>query len=311
MPSIVTLTLSPCIDKSTSVDKFIAEKKLKCTWPKYEPGGGGINVSRALKRFNVDSTCVYVSGGHTGKFLDELLLKENMNSFPVISLENSRENFIVFENSTNLQFRFGMPTNKVKASEWKHILKFLSSLSEIDYLVLSGSINSEIDETFFDELSDIVSKKKCKLIADTAGKPLQKVIAGGAFLIKPNQNEYSGLFGNKELGIKEIIETGNTILSNNRMENIIVSLGSKGALLISSKKSVLYAPPSVNVKSTVGAGDSMISGIIYSLINNKSIYESVKYGVACGTATTLNSGTELFKIADAEKLLNQIKETVL
>jgi len=310
MATIITLTLSPCIDKSTSVTKFIPEKKLKCAAPKYEPGGGGINVSRSLNKFGVDSTSIYISGGHTGKFLDELLHHENVTSFPVVSLVNTRENFIVFENSTHLQFRFGMPTNPVKKGEWKHIIKFLESINKIDYLVLSGSINPGIDQDFFTELSAIVKEKKCRLIADTAGKPLLKIISGGAFLIKPNQNEFTGLFDGRELTMADIKDAAKKMLSENPLENIIVSLGNIGALLVTKQKSILYTPPQVKVRSTVGAGDSMIAGIIYGLINEKDIYESVKYGVSCGTATTLNPGTELFKIPDVERVLGNIHEQI-
>lgn len=308
MSVIITLTLSPCIDKSTSVAKFIPEKKLKCAAPKYEPGGGGINVSRSLNKFGIESTSVYISGGHTGKFLDELISHENIEAFPVVSLLNTRENFIVFENSTHFQFRFGMPTNPVKKNEWKHIIKFLSSQVAIDYLVVSGSINQNIDDEFFTELSRIVKQKKCKLIADTAGKPLLKLIAGGAFLIKPNQNEYAQLYGQTELTIEKMKETSLDLINQGLVENCIVSLGEKGALLVTKEKSTLYVPPQIEVKSTVGAGDSMIAGIIFSLLNNKSIYDSVKYGVSCGTATTLNPGTELFKISDVEKVYRNVTD---
>ncbi len=311
MATIVTLTLSPCIDKSTSVAKFVAEKKLKCSPPKYEPGGGGINVSRSLNKFGVDSTAVYVSGGHTGKFLDELISHENINALPVVSLLNTRENFIVFENATHLQFRFGMPTNPVKKNEWKHIIQFLSSIGSIDYLVISGSINTTIDDEFFTELNRIVKQKKCRLIADTAGKPLLKLIAGGAYLIKPNQNEYSQLYGQTQLTLDKIKETALDLINQGLVENSIVSLGEKGALLVTKEKAILYTPLQIEVKSTVGAGDSMIAGIVFSLISNKSIYDSVKYGVSCGTATTLNPGTELFKISDVEKILGKVTEQTI
>lgn len=311
MSNIVTLTLSPCIDKSTSVAKFIPEKKLKCAAAKYEPGGGGINVSRSLSKFGSDSTAIYVSGGHTGKFLDELIAHENISSFPVVSMLNTRENFIVFENATHLQFRFGMPTNPVKKSEWKHIIKFLASLGEIDYLVISGSINPGIDDEFFTELNRIIKQKKCRVIADTAGKPLLKIIAGGAFLIKPNQNEYAQLYGQTELTIEKMKETSMDLIQQGLVENCIVSLGERGALLVTKDKAVLYTPPQIEVKSTVGAGDSMIAGIIFSLVNNKTIYDSVKYGVSCGTATTLNPGTDLFKISDVEKIYGTVTEKTI
>lgn len=303
---IITITLSPCIDKSTTVDRFIPEKKLKCSYPMLEAGGGGINVSRALKNFNTSSLCIYISGGYTGSILNNLIYHEKLDAIAVKSEINTRENFIVFENQTHLQFRFGMPVNTVSKAEWKKVIAALKKEKASD-LILSGSISSGIDPEFFKEIAAYVKKQKCRFIVDTAGEALKTIIKSGAYLIKPNQNEFSGFFGNKQLSTSQIIAHAKKLIKVSKVENIIVSLGEKGAVLVNAKTAILYTPPKLEVKSTVGAGDSMIAGIVYKLNSGNSIEEAVKFGIACGTATTNNSGMQLCTLKGANKVLRAVK----
>lgn len=304
--NIVTITMSPCIDKSTVVDKFIPEKKLKCSYPVLEAGGGGINVSRALRNFNTDSLCLYVSGGYTGNILNNLVFHEKLNAVPIPSKLFTRENFIVFEKQTHLQFRFGMPVNEVSDTEWKQLISELKKVKP-EYVILSGSISPNINPKFFIELQQFVKKNKAKFIIDTAGEPLKHLLKEGAFLIKPNQNEFSGLFGKKTLQAKEIIVKARSIIKTGKIQNILVSLGGEGAVLINKESAWQFTPPKLKVKSTVGAGDSMVAGIVYYLNKGKSIDESVKFGIACGSATTINSGMQLCTLQGANALINRIK----
>lgn len=303
---IVTITLSPCIDKSTTVDRFVPEKKLKCSYPVLEAGGGGINVSKALKNFRTTSYCIYISGGYTGKILDNLVYHENLHAAPVHSQLFTRENFIVFENKTHLQFRFGMPVNKVSAAEWKQVISELNK-HQAEYVVLSGSIHSDVDKKFYDQLNAYVKRTGAKLVADTAGTALKNILENGAFLIKPNQNEFSGFYGKKILNREQIVVKARKLVSSGKIENVIVSLGGEGAVLVTNRGAWQFMPPKVKVRSTVGAGDSMVAGIVFQLEKGKSMEEAVKFGIACGTATTANKGMQLCSLQDAVKLTSKVK----
>jgi len=303
---IICITLSPCIDKSTVVDKFVPEKKLKCAYPVLEAGGGGINVSRALKNFRTDSLCIYVSGGYTGKVLNNLIYHEQIKALAIHSNLFTRENFIVFEQQTHLQFRFGMPVNKVSEAEWKPIIAQLKK-GKSDFIVLSGSISPDISPAFFKEVEKIVKSSNAKFIVDTAGKPLKAILKTGAFLIKPNQNEFSGLFGKRILNAKEIVKRAKEMVKQSKIENVLVSLGADGAVLINKDIAIQFLPPKLKIKSTVGAGDSMVAGIVFELNKGKTITEAVKFGVGCGSATSINSGMQLCSLAGAKKMSSKIK----
>src|SRR5688572_20349598 len=119
MASIITITFSPCIDKSTSVPSLVPEKKLKCATPKLEPGGGGINVARAIIKLGGNATAVFPSGGYTGKYFNHLMKEEKVPSIIIESANETRENIIVLDESSNSQYRFGMPGTGLKESEWR------------------------------------------------------------------------------------------------------------------------------------------------------------------------------------------------
>ena len=141
MKMIVTLTINPAIDKSSSVRNVVAERKLYCTAPRFEPGGGGINVCRAIKKLGGESLALYPSGGPAGHMLQLLFDHESLTHRPVTVKGWSRENLIVLEESTGQQYRFGMPGPDLGDKEWQQCLGELSNIRpKSDYIVASGSL---------------------------------------------------------------------------------------------------------------------------------------------------------------------------
>jgi len=153
----------------------------------------------------------------------------------------------------------------------------------------------------------IAQQKKAKFIVDTSGEALKQAVAQGVYLIKPNLNEISSLAGKNELQHEELISVAREIIATGKCEVIVVSMGQAGAMLITTEITEVIPSPPVVRRSTVGAGDSMVAGIVYSLAQGKSIEEAVHYGVACGTSATMNPGTELCKKETADKLFNSMK----
>lgn len=307
MTKIITLTLNPAIDKTTYTPKVEPEKKLRCTHPIYNAGGGGINVSRVLARLGCHSTPVYLAGGNSGNHFQQLLAKEYIGSIVVPIEGNTRTNITVVEESTGLQFRFGMISPPIKESEWQFCLQILEQQLDFDYIVASGSIPPEVPKDFFGRVAAIAKAKNARLIIDTSGEALEHAIKVGVFLIKPNLAELSALLGKEEITMDNIKEATQSIIAGNACKAIAISMGAKGALLITNEEYIHIPSPSVNVKSTVGAGDSMVAGMVYGLSNNWNWQDTLSYGVACGTATTLNEGTQLCKKEDIERLYAEIK----
>ena len=308
MSSIITITFNPAIDKSTSVAALMPEKKLKCTAPVYEPGGGGINVARAIKKLGGEATAVYLAGGYTGLAFTALLTGESVASIVIETAGVTRENVVVAEIATNQQYRFGMPGPHIAASEWEDCLAVIENINEVEFIVASGSLPEGVPTDIFARIAVIAKKKNAKLIVDTSGEALKQAVSEGVYLIKPNLGELSSLLGKKELNIELIDDVARLIVEKGNCEVVVVSMGAAGAMLVTKEWSQQIIPPTVMRKSTVGAGDSMVAGIVLSLSKNKSLVESVQYGVACGTAATMNHGTELCRLQDVEHLYRLIQK---
>jgi len=307
MSKIITITFSPCIDKSTSVPALMPEKKLKCTTPKLEPGGGGINVARAIKKLGSEATAIYPAGGYTGKYFSALLQQENIPVVIIKSSNETRENVIIMDESMNKQYRFGMPGTELKENEWKQCLKVIEEMQDVEFIVASGSLPPGVPLDIFAKIAVIAKKKNAKLIVDTSGEALKHAANEGVYLLKPNLGELSSLIGQEKINVSEIEEIAKKVIKKGHCEVVVVSMGESGGILVTKNETHRSVPPFVNRKSTVGAGDSMVAGILLALSQKKSMKEVVQYGVACGTAATLNPGTELCFSKDVNKLLTLIQ----
>jgi len=308
MEKIITLTLNPAIDKTTYTAKILPERKLRCTHPTYEPGGGGINVSRALAHLGVSNEAMYLAGGYTGSFFQQLIAQENINSIVIPIKGNTRTNIVVVEESTHLQYRFGMESPPVFEEEWKECLEELEKLNGYEYIVASGSLPAGVPLDFFGRVAAIVKKRKAKLVIDTSGEALQHAVTEGVFMIKPNLNELSSLYGVDELKRDNVVEAARSVIAKGGCEALVVSMGPEAALLITQNENIRVVPPNVEVKSTVGAGDSMVAGILYALSKKWSWSDVLKYGVACGTSATMNDATGLCKKDQVEQIFNQLRK---
>lgn len=298
---IITLTVNPSLDKSTHFSELVPEKKIRCEKPRYDAGGGGINVSKAISKLGGNSLCVSTSGGSTGEKLEELIANEGIESTVIKTKNWTRENFIAFENSTKAQYRFGFPGEEFSTEEIKTILTTIKEL-KTTYLVLSGSLNDGLPTDFYQIIAETAKASGIKVIVDTSGEALQKVLEKGVYLIKPNIGELAKLIGVERLELPEVEKAAKTLIEKGSAEIVVVSLGEKGAILVSKNQTELVKAPKVTKKSTVGAGDSMVGGIIWALSQNKTLKEVLQWGVSCGTAATMNEGTQLFKKEDAEQL---------
>lgn len=308
MASIITVTFNPCIDKSSSVDKLLPDKKLRCESFKNEAGGGGINVARAVKKLGGEPLAVYLAGGYTGILLENLLKAESVKTMMIDTGIDTRENIMIVDKATNLQYRFITPGCTVEECHWQRILTCLEDLHPIDYMVVSGSMQPGFPKDIFERIAGIAKQKHAKLIIDIPAETLNAYPVKNAFILKPNLNELSMLAGCEELQGDEIAAAARSIIEKNICEALVVSLGAAGALLVTSDITEQFMAPPVKRKSTVGAGDSMLGGVVMYLSAGKSIREAVRYGVACGTAATLNEGTQLCRLSDATSLYKVMQD---
>ena len=307
MKTIVTLTMNPAIDTSSGIDYVVAERKLRCKPARHEPGGGGINVSRAIRNLGGESLALYTSGGPTGTMFQDLIDAEDLDHRPIAIGDSTRQNFIVLEESTDRQYRFGMPGPALKESEWKKVLYELSNLDpKPDYIVLSGSLPPGVPGDFYARAARMGKDEGSQIIVDTSGEALRLTLKEGVYLLKPNIRELRELAGSELRDESEQEAAAIQLVESGQSEVVVVSLGAAGVMMVSSDGCERFRAPTVPIKSKVGAGDSTVAGMVLSLARGKSLIESVRFGVASGAAAVMTPGTELCRKEDAERLYERM-----
>lgn len=302
---IITITLNPCIDKSSSVPVLKPESKLRCTEVVHEPGGGGINVSKALRKLDAATVALFPAGGHNGNMLCSLLKQEGIVFHAVDTSVETRENWIVVEENTNQQFRFTFPGREVQEATIKTLVDEIRSFSPT-YVVASGSLPPGLPAYFYGLIVKNAAAVGAKCIVDTSGPALQALKGKNAFLIKPNIGELCKMLGIEWLDREEVPDAAQQAIRDGYAEVMVISMGHQGAWLISATERLFAPAPVVQKRSTVGAGDSMVAGITYSLQKGRNWEEALRFGVACGSAATMNEGTQLFRKEDAWRLYEEI-----
>lgn len=308
MRKIITITLNPALDKSIVIHGLVPEKKLRCSDAVLEPGGGGINVTRAIHKLGGHSRAMYLAGGYTGEKFTELVKAENIQYKVFHIKEDTRENFIAVDANTNLQYRFGMEGPKVSEEEWMAILDAVQKEHDLEFIVASGSLPPGVPLDFFGRLAVIAKEKNAKLVVDTSGEPLKQAVAEGIFLCKPNLGELSNLVGKERLKHEEIVPAARTIIEKGGCEVIAVSMGAHGAMLITATEHFEVKTPKVEVHSTVGAGDSMVAGMLMGMAHHEwGMRDVLCYGVAAGTSATMGHGTELCNLETTKRIFEQLR----
>jgi 6-phosphofructokinase 2 len=309
MDSVVTITLSPSVDYSMDVDRLEPDEKLRTILTETEPGGGGIQVARGLRRLGNRVEAVVTVGGSTGKALLALLEAEGLNVRPVWVQSDTRPCFTLHVTSTGENYRLVARQKPLDDYEY---LPTLARLREIEtlppYVVLSGSFPPGVPPEFLHDIAQITSARGSNLVVDTSGDALKAAIDAKVSVLKPSKEELADLAGldpnDPELDVaaaaRHVIGRG--------VGALVVSLGGEGAYVLSEAgdEAFLTAPP-VEVASTVGAGDSMVAGLVAGLSRGLPLIAAVRLGVACGTGTCRHPGSQLFTTDDLHEILPLVK----
>jgi len=303
---IETLTMSPCIDQTCVVDSVVPDRKLACRDIKAYPGGGGINVARVLHRLGCETVAHYTQGGPTGDRLAALLEQEHVPQRPIPIDGETRVNLIVKESSSGQQFRFGMPGTPVREEEWKTCLEQIVHAGKPHYIVASGNLPPMVPLDFYGRLAQLAKAEQIPCIIDTRGEALKRSVEIGVYLLKPNLRELSTIVGHTIEDEKEQEDFARQLVEQGKCEILVLSLGQAGALLVTREGKQRIRSPSVRVRSKVGAGDSMVAGIVLGLSRGMSPARCVRFGIAAGAAAAMTPGTELCHREDVERLFESI-----
>jgi len=308
MADIITLTMNPSVDLSVSVERVEPFHKLRCTEGRRDPGGGGINVARVLKRFGADVIAMYPSGGALGQLLRRLVQQENLAELAIPIAEETREDFTVSEESTGVQFRFVLPGPHIREQEWATCLETVAALDpKPRFIVGSGSLPPGVPDDFYGRVARLAKAAGRKIVVDSSGPPLRAALESGVYLIKPSLREMRALMGTPLQTQDDWIQACRSLIDGGQVEVVALTLGEQGALLVARDR-VLRAPAlPIKPVSVVGAGDSFLGAMMWGLASGQALETAFRYGVAGGSAALLAPGTELCRPEDVERLIDHVR----
>jgi 6-phosphofructokinase 2 len=306
MAQIVTLTINPAVDVSTSVKKMMPFTKMRCAEAHRDPGGGGINVARVLKRLGLEATAIHTAGGATGGLLATLVEREGVRSIVIPTSNETREDMTIFDETTREQFRLVFPGATLSDVEWQECLGSIARIAPPPaFVIASGSLPAGVPCDFFGRVVQ-ASKAHSKTVVDTSGPFLKPALEAGAYLIKPNLREFQELAGITAADEDALIEAGRRLFDRYRIEVIAISMGPDGALLVTRDMALRANGLPIEPISVSGAGDSFLGAMVWSLANNSSLEVALRYGVAAGSAALLSAGTELCQPEDVHRLAPEV-----
>jgi 6-phosphofructokinase 2 len=308
MANIATLTINPAIDLSTTVERMMPGRKLRCKGLQRDPGGGGINVARVVRRLGSEVIAVYTCGGIVGRLLEELVAREGIESRAVRVTAETREDFTVHEEESGQQFRFVLAGPKMTEPEWQGCLTAVCSLEPFPrYVVASGSLPPGVPEDFYARVARAARQHGVKFLLDTSGPPLKAALAEGVYLIKPNLHELMDLAHVRADDLDGQAAACRQIVEQDQAQIVALTLGDKGALLTTGDGTSHIPALPIEPASVVGAGDSFLGAMTWSLAEGHSVEMAFRYAMAAASAALLQPGTELCHSADIKRLFHDVE----
>ncbi|MEC3861944.1 1-phosphofructokinase family hexose kinase [Mesobacterium sp. TK19101] len=308
MPRILTVTLNPAIDISTSAETVRPEDKLRCAPPVLDAGGGGTNVARAIAHLGGQAQAfVAVAGFHGAQFV-ELLRNDGVDPVIFETHGETRQSLAVIDRATGQQYRFVMP-----GPDWTQDTAD-AALDAIDaatphggVVVLSGSQPPGVPEDFPPRLAGRVEARNATLVLDTSGPAMQALMQSGALtrhVLRLDQAESEELAGKPLRTMDELASFARHLVTRNVAGTVILALGAEGSVLANSAGCWHAVTPPVPVRSKVGAGDSFVGAFTLALSQGLPPEQALRHGVAAASAAVMSDATDLCVKADVDRLLD-------
>jgi len=315
MQDILTVTLNPTVDLSTSVAHVVPGDKLRCAPPVTDPGGGGINVSRAIRLLGGESRALVALGGHNGDKLRSLLEAEGVRLIPLMAPGETRQSLAVIDSATGEQFRFVLPGPIWNEAGFKAIIAAITTaVPEAGYVVVSGSIPKGLPDDFLECLCAKVGGRGARVLVDTSGPALDLVAKGFTvppYALRMDHQEAEALAGRPLPSREDSVGFAAELVALGAAEVVIVARGADGSVLASDDQRLHAEAAKVPVRSKVGAGDSFVGGFTLALARGSDLGAALRWGAAAASAAVMTDATALCTREDTEALFDRCAVTDL
>jgi 1-phosphofructokinase family hexose kinase len=307
MNMIYTLTLNPAVDRELTVPAIEYDSVLRASESRVDFGGKGFNVSRLLRGLGAESTAVGFLGGKAGEILQDGLKSLGIGAEFVWVPGETRTNISIVTQSGGHYIKVNEKGPLVDSAKQQELLDKIAALAQPgDWWVLAGSLPPGCAEDFYARIVAVLNEHGSLSLLDTTGESLRLGCAENPYLVKPNAEEARAL---TKLPVETPAEIAAVAAEIRRMgaQNVVISMGKAGALLQTAEGTLLTKSPKIKEKNPIGAGDSMVGGLVWALTRGLALKESLGWGVASGAATASLSGTEVGSQKLIEKLLAKVE----
>jgi 6-phosphofructokinase 2 len=266
-----------------------------------------VNVARVLARWPVDHLAIYLAGGLTGHEHQDMLIKEQVRVHAVEIAQPTRESFSVHEHLSGQDFRFVLPGPTVSPQEVRQLLEVLEANWPQQYLVVSGGVAPGINPSFYAELAVMCKQRGTRMILDSNAEALRQGLLAGVFLVKPSRRELEGVVGHPLSTSEQVLAAARSLIQSGQAQVVAVSMGEEGAIWVQADCAYQARALEVEIKTTIGAGDSFVGAMIAALVQGEMMSKVFAYAMAGGAAALLNPGTSLCQKEEVLRLVDLVK----
>ena len=304
---IFTVTLNPAVDRELTVPEFAYNSVLRATAWQVDHGGKGFNVSRMLLSLGASSVALAFAGGKSGELLHDGLSALGIDTAFVWIGGETRTNVSIVNEKHDRYIKVNEPGPAVSGDAQAALLDKVRALARRDsWWVLAGSLPPDVPADFYAQISDVVHAGGGRVVLDASGDALRAACDAGPDIVKPNEVELQELTGMPVTSREEIVAAARHVRSLGPRQ-VVVSLGEAGALAVSGDGVWWVAAPHIKEQNPIGAGDSLVAGLVWALSEQQSLADALLWAVACGAATAARSGTSVGRRADVEALHKQAR----
>ncbi|MEG1311452.1 MAG: 1-phosphofructokinase [Romboutsia sp.] len=303
---ITIITFNPSIDRLYKLDKFEVGSVQRANFVNPTAGGKGLNVSKVVNKLGEIPTCLGFLGGFNGAYIENEAKKIGLkNEFTKIDGETRICLNIIDSNGLSTEILEKGPTvSEENIKEFENKLEIV--LKDTKVLVASGSLLDGIPKDYYLKIGNLCKDKNIKFILDTSGAYLELALDSNIYLIKPNKDELEYLTKSKIMSKEDAIKSARSLI-NKGIENICVSMGKDGMILLNKDSVYEVEIPKIEALNPVGSGDSSIAGFAYGTLKNFNLKDCLKLANACGMSNALYMETGHIESDDIKRFVNQIK----
>jgi 6-phosphofructokinase 2 len=302
---IYTLTLSPSLERTIDVEEFVYDDVNMIFEERRSAGGKGIDVSRVIRSLGGCSVALGFMGGYNGLEIEGRLTNEGLICDFTRTNGETRQNITIHQRNKKMQTLLSTAGDEVAPFDVTTLCNRMRQIPSGSHVVLCGRIPPGLKDGFYAQIITTLKERGIKVFLDADGEPLKQGVNVGPYLVKPNIHEFARLVDKNIRDHEDILD--HVTPYTHMADHIVVSMGARGAIGIRGSDRYHVVPPKVAVRSSLGAGDATLAGLVYAMSEGRDFQDALMFGVACGTASTLTPDGSLCSKEDVEGIRKAVE----